>query len=152
MTISIGVYNSLTIIPVISLISLSPPIMDHSQNNYPSEFSTTLPDGEDISHESTLAGARAAVAELEESHRSKGTKLSGRIIHVTHYLPIITTLNQQYTSKDAQKPISPPKTPLQDIVSLEAEKAHKPGDCLPNSSALTNRATWLWSFMSSARD
>src|ERR1700687_4090763 len=71
----------------------SPPLssMDHSQN-YPSEFSTAARDGEDVSQESTLAGVSAIVEQLEADHRSKGTKLSGRIIHVTHYLPIVTTL------------------------------------------------------------
>jgi hypothetical protein len=101
--------------------------MEHGQN-YPSEFSTAAQDGEDVSQESTLTGVRAVVAQLEADLRSKGTKLSGRIIHVTHYLPIITTLNPHYTSGKDARPISPPKTPPKDIVNLEAEKAHKPGN------------------------
>jgi len=102
--------------------------MEHSQN-YPSEFfSTAARDGEDDSQESTLTGVRAVVTQLEDDLRSKGIKLSGRIIHVTHYLPIITTLNPNYNSGKDAKPISPPKTPINDIVCLEAEKAHKPGN------------------------
>lgn len=97
--------------------------MDH---NYPLEFSPApVADGEDASQESTLANVRAVVAQLEEEHRSKGTKLSGRIIHVTHYLPIITSLN---TSR-SDAPISPPKTPVQlDIVDVEAERVRKLGE------------------------
>jgi hypothetical protein len=101
--------------------------MEHSQN-YPSEFSAAAQDGEDVSQESTLTGVRAVVAELEADLRSKGIKLSGRIIHVTHYLPIVTTLNSHYNGGKDTKPISPPKTPLNDIVTLEAEKTHKPGN------------------------
>jgi hypothetical protein len=100
--------------------------MEHTQN-YPSEFSTAAQDGEDVSQESTLTGARAVVAELEADLRSKGTNLSGRIIHVTHYLPIVTTLNPHHNSGKDVKPITPPKTPVNDIVCLEAEKTHKSG-------------------------
>jgi trehalose 6-phosphate synthase/phosphatase len=102
--------------------------MDHSQN-YPSEFSTAARDGEDASQESTLADVRSVVEQLEADHRSKGTKLSGRIIHVTHYLPIITTLNPHYAGGKDLKPISSPKTPVKDIVSVETERAYKPGNC-----------------------
>lgn len=92
--------------------------MDH---NYPSEFS----DLQGSTTQETLASVRAAVAQLEADHRSKGTKLSGRIIHVTHYLPITVTLKPTSAA-----PISPPKTPEADIVNLEAEKAHKSGETL----------------------
>ncbi|KIM27999.1 glycosyltransferase family 20 protein [Serendipita vermifera MAFF 305830] len=106
--------------------------MDH---NYPLEFSPTPAGGDDDrSQESTLANVRAAVTQLEDEHRAKGTKLSGRIIHVTHYLPIITSLNTARTGI----PISPPKTPVQvDIVDVEAERAHK-------SDAYTNPPNSKW--------
>ncbi|CCA75087.1 related to trehalose-6-phosphate phosphatase [Serendipita indica DSM 11827] len=98
--------------------------MDH---NYPSEYSLDI-QGE-TSQESTLAGVRAVVAQLEDDLKARGTKLSGRIIHVTHYLPIITSLRAPATATDSADapgaPASPPKTPVKDIVSLEAEKAHK---------------------------
>ncbi|CAG8618184.1 16433_t:CDS:2, partial [Acaulospora colombiana] len=93
--------------------------MDH---NYPSEYSADV-QGE-TSQESTLAGVRAVISQLEADHKSKGIKLSGRIIHVTHYLPIVTALKPKSNGEPAA-PISPPKTPEADIVSLEAEKAHK---------------------------
>jgi hypothetical protein len=121
--------------------------MEHTQN-YPSEFSAAAQDGEDISQESTLTGVRAGVAELEADLRSKGIKLSGRIIHVTHYLPIVTTLNPHYNGGKDTKPISPPKTPLNDIVTLEAEKTHKPGNdsldhcCFPPDIILVTPPTF----------
>ncbi|KAG9047433.1 threalose-6-phosphate phosphatase [Serendipita sp. 407] len=93
--------------------------MDH---NYPSEYSTDV-QGEVTSQESTLAGVRAIVSKLEADLHSKGITLSGRIIHVTHYLPIITALKQN-SDNGFVAPISPPKTPVADIVTLEAERAH----------------------------
>jgi hypothetical protein len=98
--------------------------MDH---NYPSEYSADV-QGETSTQESTLAGVRAVISQLEADHANKGIKLSGRIIHVTHYLPIVTALKPK-GSGEPTAPISPPKTPVADIVSLEAEKAHKQGMC-----------------------
>jgi trehalose 6-phosphate synthase/phosphatase len=96
--------------------------MDH---NYPSEFS----DLQGSTTQEILASARAIVAQLEADHRAKGTKLSGRIIHLTHYLPITVTLKpKDSTNGESGAPISPPKTPVADIVGLEAEKAHKTGE------------------------
>jgi hypothetical protein len=96
--------------------------MDH---NYPSEFS----DLQGSTTQETLASARAIVAQLEADHRAKGTRLSGRIIHLTHYLPITVTLKpKDSTNGESGAPISPPKTPVTDIVRLEAEKAHKTGE------------------------
>jgi hypothetical protein len=112
--------------------------------NYPSEFS----DLQGSTTQETLASVRAVVAQLEADHRSKGTKLSGRIIHVTHYLPITVTLKPNDTTNGA--PISPPKTPVADIVSLETEKAHKTGQStffeiffLPSPSLSSGRNEWL---------
>ena len=68
----------------------------------------------------TLTDARAAVAKLEAEHRARGLHLSGRIIHVVHYLPIVTTLR----TKADDPLISPPKTPeAADIVTLETTRS-----------------------------
>lgn len=99
------------------------PAMDH---NIPTEFSADL-QGE--TSQETLASVRAVVTQLEEEYRNKGVRLSGRIIHVTHYLPLVVTLNPSPTPTNGA-PISPPKTPQADIVALEAEKAHKQGTLL----------------------
>ncbi|TDL22752.1 trehalose-6-phosphate phosphatase [Rickenella mellea] len=48
---------------------------------------------------------RAEVRRLEAEHQSKGMKLSGRIVHVCHYLPVVATL----TSRTGV--LSPPQTP-----------------------------------------
>ncbi|KAG8854117.1 threalose-6-phosphate phosphatase [Tulasnella sp. 330] len=52
---------------------------------------------------------RDAVAKLEADVKSKGTTLSGRIIHLCHYLPIVSTL-QRTAQADKSIP-SPPGTP-----------------------------------------
>lgn len=106
--------------------------MDH---NYPSGYGAE----NDSSPESTLAEVRTVITQLEEELKAKGTHLSGRIIHVTHYLPIVTTLKASNKSSENVNaststssligaPLSPPKTPVKDIVSLEAEKANKAGE------------------------
>lgn len=65
------------------------------------------------SHGADLAHLREAVSKLEADHKAKGTPLSGRIIHLCHYLPIVSTLQ-----RPPQAPPSPPKTPPQETVQL----------------------------------
>ena len=60
--------------------------------------------GDDISIEEV----RQDIALLEEQHRKAGIPLSGRIIHVCHYLPIIGTISRN--SNNIGVP-SPPATP-----------------------------------------
>jgi hypothetical protein len=80
-------------------------------------FPTKYPTPEETD---TLTDARATVAQLEDEHRARGLYLSGRIIHVVHYLPIVSTLRTK-----AEDPlISPPKTPeAADIVTLETTRS-----------------------------
>lgn len=81
--------------------------------SFPTKY--TVPEETD-----TLTDARAAVAKLEAEHRDRGLHLSGRIIHVVHYLPIVTTLR----TKADDPLISPPKTPeAVDIVTLETTRS-----------------------------
>jgi trehalose 6-phosphate synthase/phosphatase len=61
--------------------------------------------GDDIS----LEQARQKIVLLEEQHRKAGIPLSGRIIHVCHYLPITATLISK-SSLDIGV-LSPPATP-----------------------------------------
>ena len=62
--------------------------------------------GDDISIEQV----RQDIASLEEQHRKLGIPLSGRIIHVCHYLPITATLLAKQTA-NALGVLSPPATP-----------------------------------------
>ncbi|KAF7360645.1 Trehalose-6-phosphate phosphatase [Mycena venus] len=57
--------------------------------------------GDDIS----LDEVRAQVRALEADHRAAGIPLSGRVLHVCHYLPVTATLNR------ASGVLSPPATP-----------------------------------------
>ncbi|KAJ7635051.1 trehalose 6-phosphate phosphatase [Roridomyces roridus] len=57
--------------------------------------------GDDIS----LDEVRQQVRALEADHRAAGIPLSGRVIHVCHYLPVIATLNH------TPGVLSPPATP-----------------------------------------
>jgi trehalose 6-phosphate synthase/phosphatase len=61
----------------------------------------------------SLEEVRAQVKAMEEEHRRNGIKLSGRIIHLCHYLPVVATLNNSH---------SPPQglsTPPLDAVDLD---------------------------------
>ncbi|KAH7928571.1 trehalose 6-phosphate phosphatase [Leucogyrophana mollusca] len=62
--------------------------------------------GDDIS----LDQVRDQVRRLEDQHRANGVTLSGRIIHVCHYLPFAPTLTTS-TSPARSGVLSPPATP-----------------------------------------
>ena len=62
--------------------------------------------GDDISIEQV----REDIAALEEQHRKVGIPLSGRIIHVCHYLPITATLVANQAA-NVLGVLSPPATP-----------------------------------------
>jgi len=79
-------------------------------------------EGDDIS----IDKVREKIASLEELHRNNGIPLSGRIIHVCHYLPITATL-----AKPDLGVLSPPGTPptkvndvLQDTESTSSTSVH----------------------------
>ncbi|KAF9031659.1 trehalose 6-phosphate phosphatase [Hymenopellis radicata] len=65
--------------------------------------------GDDIS----LDEVRKQVSALEEQHRSNGIPLSGRIIHVCHYLPVVAALNSRagVLSPPATPPVKPSEVP-----------------------------------------
>jgi len=62
--------------------------------------------GDDIS----LDAVREQVRALEDSHRAHGVQLSGRIVHVCHYLPVVPTLIS-HVSPSAAGVLSPPPSP-----------------------------------------
>lgn len=65
--------------------------------------------------EYSLEDVRAQVRKLEDDHRSKGIPLSGRIIHVCHYLPFTCSLSSKPVNgvNGSSNPgiPSPPQTP-----------------------------------------
>lgn len=79
--------------------------------------------GDDIS----LEEVRKQVKALEDEHRAHGIPLSGRILHVCHYLPVNATLNNR--SGVISPPLTPPpaEAPLLDGVAASGEtKESKP--------------------------
>ena len=75
--------------------------------------------GDDIS----LDQVRANIDTLEQQHKKNGITLSGRIIHVCHYLPIIATLNSRPTSSILSPPPTPPTKPLDPDARAASESA-----------------------------
>ncbi|KAG6806954.1 hypothetical protein H0H92_009390, partial [Tricholoma furcatifolium] len=57
--------------------------------------------GDDIS----LDAVRTEIADLQSHHTAAGIPLSGRVLHVCHYLPVTATLNSR------PGVLSPPPTP-----------------------------------------
>ncbi|KAF8499502.1 glycosyltransferase family 20 protein [Gautieria morchelliformis] len=56
---------------------------------------------------SSLEDVRATVSHLEYAQGAKGVALSGRIVHVVHYLPVVSAI----TNKSGSSLLSPPVTP-----------------------------------------
>ena len=51
------------------------------------------------------------IRKLEDEHRAKGIPLSGRIVHVCHYLPVTCTLTTRSSSGVISPPLTPPHKP-----------------------------------------
>ena len=115
-----------------------PPVMDSFSEPYTRQ-------GDDISIEQ----ARQKIVLLEQQHRRAGIPLSGRIIHVCHYLPITATLISKNSNNIGV--LSPPATPpmtasdaevlLDDITSSEPS-GPTPTECRPPASS---RRAPVWS-------
>jgi trehalose 6-phosphate synthase/phosphatase len=77
-------------------------------------------EGDDISLDQVRDNIRA----LEQQHKKNGIALSGRIIHVCHYLPLVATLNSRPTSSILSPPPTPPTKPLDpDAAAAASEPA-----------------------------
>jgi trehalose 6-phosphate synthase/phosphatase len=74
--------------------------------------------GNDIS----LEEVRQQIQHLETEHKSKGVELTGRVIHVCHYLPVISTL----TNKAGV--LSPPATPPSKNEPIDGSEEPKPSN------------------------
>ena len=65
---------------------------------------STFQDGDVDKHTHSLDEIKAAINRLQLEHSAKGRKLSGRVLHVCHYLPVICSLPER-------QPLTPPRTP-----------------------------------------
>jgi len=63
--------------------------------------------GDDVS----LNAVREQVRLLEDAHRANGVSLSGRIVHVCHYLPVVPSLIAPTPTAASAGVLSPPPTP-----------------------------------------
>ncbi|KAF8644929.1 hypothetical protein AX16_008211 [Volvariella volvacea WC 439] len=90
--------------------------MDSFHDPYPRE-------GDDVS----LDTVRANISRLEDEHRKNGIPLSGRILHVCHYIPVTATLNNRpgVLSPPATPPTapSPTSTPVDTAPSAATSKS-----------------------------
>ena len=107
-----------------------PPVMDSFSEPYTRQ-------GDDIS----LEQARQKIAVLEQQHRKAGIPLSGRIIHVCHYLPITATLISKNPMGNGvlSPPATPPTHPSDTDILLDDTSSSEPSgptvtECRPSSS------------------
>jgi hypothetical protein len=87
--------------------------------------------GDDIS----LDAVRDHVRALEARHKANGVQLSGRIIHVCHYLPVTCTISSTATRDGV---LSPPPTPPRVL----ADVPPSPSDELPPLALPTQPERW----------
>lgn len=80
----------------------------------------------------SLEDVRAAVSQLEQAHITNGEPLSGRIVHVIHYLPVVSAI----TNKSGSLLLSPPATP---------ERIPSPPSINPLERTVPVSAETLWS-------
>lgn len=82
--------------------------------------------GEDLT---SVVDLNEQIRKLEEDYAAKDVSLSGRIIHVAHYLPIIATLD----AKDYTGVSTPPRTPDRQTPSLVSNLKETAQSVLPAS-------------------
>ena len=75
---------------------------------------------------------RATVAKLEAEHKARGVELSGRIVHVCHYLPVQPIL---HSSSKPGIP-SPPRTPPAAVNDIPPSPSSPDGPAASSSSSL----------------
>ena len=96
-----------------------------------------------------LADVRKQVLQLEQDHRSKGIQLSGRIIHLCHYLPVTCSPAPQSVLKGPASLPSPPTTPPRQPADIPASPVEAPisltqEDALPSQESVRALANERW--------
>ena len=86
----------------------------------------------------SLADVRDAVHQLEEAHKAKGTPLSGRILQVTHYIPVLAT----FAGKRGDALPSPPITP--EPASPTLQPVATPPEDVPVTPSTPLNGASLW--------
>lgn len=88
--------------------------------------------------DTSLEEVRRQVRELEDLHRENGIPLSGRIIHVCHYLPVIAALNSR---AGVLSPPATPPTKVSNVPTTPTDDEQRAPDGLA-SAAQDSSALW----------
>ncbi|CCM05832.1 uncharacterized protein FIBRA_08068 [Fibroporia radiculosa] len=91
----------------------------------------------------SLAAVREQVCKLENDHRASGIPLSGRILHVCHYLPVVSS----FIRKSPDLP-SPPQTPP----AITTDIPPSPVDVPPSADINANSLEQPQPFSTNAED
>jgi trehalose 6-phosphate synthase/phosphatase len=89
-----------------------------------------------------LADVLEQVRKLENEHRAKGIPLSGRIVHVTHYLPVTCTLATRAASGVLSPPATPPQKPA-DVADVPQSETTTLGATSSSQQTSPTQAKWL---------
>lgn len=100
----------------------------------------------------SFATVQEQVLKLEQDHRARGIQLSGRIIHVCHYLPVTAALASSKSKANGTTLPSPPATPpakSADIPSSPTAEEPSQTEGLPegeNAAAVREEPKAKWAF------
>jgi trehalose 6-phosphate synthase/phosphatase len=92
--------------------------------------------GDDVS----LDEIRARVRGLEDEHRANGIPLSGRVLHICHYLPIVATLNHR--GGVLSPPATPPTKTSDELDAPSGGLFGSPAPPHPNPSVADTTPRW----------
>ncbi|CAL1698983.1 unnamed protein product [Somion occarium] len=88
-----------------------------------------------------LADVRAEVLRLEQDHRAKGIPLSGRILHLCHYLPVTLALSPPNDSTGIPSPPATPPAKASDIPESPTDAA-SPALATPKEEFKSSEGKW----------
>ncbi|KAI8974855.1 trehalose 6-phosphate phosphatase [Trametes punicea] len=98
-----------------------------------------------IDNSISLPDVRAQVQQLEADLREKNIPLSGRIIQVCHYLPVICAFTRRSRPEDIPSPPATPPAKPADIPPSPVESQHADSGLPPPSGAAPDKPQPQWS-------
>ncbi|KAJ7700624.1 hypothetical protein B0H16DRAFT_1902891 [Mycena metata] len=72
---------------------------------------------------------------LEADHRAAGIPLSGRVLHVCHYLPVQATLNRSHSTHEA--PLTPPPEADSPVLEDKTDDVWTPVPCYGHAAMIS---------------
>lgn len=138
--LSKALYNPLT---TLSFIAYTLPYFFPPTSTFPISYMDSFHEPRRVSEPIKLEDLTSEVLAREAEYRAKGIPLSGRVLHVCHYLPITATLHSSSRPGIPSPPSTPPQQPT-DITPQTSENtssapSHVPDNALQSKWSLSAR-------------